>query len=193
MNRPTRMNFRARFWGGLTMHKSLFMTISVLLLAAAQVTGQRLEGRPQFSAQRMELLRLWRLVDELKIDEAQAEKLFPVWSRHRRQRQELQAERKRMAAELRDLLDGDDVDDGALEKRIGEIRDLDKKRGELETTMNSELAKLLSVRQQARFLLFNQQFRGDLKEIIQGLHDRSSGRRGAPSGRGERRLPPWAE
>ncbi len=175
------------------MLKSLLMTISVLLLAASQVTGQRPDGRPQFSAQRMELLRMWRLVDELKVDEAQAEKLFPVWSRHRRQRQELQADRKRMAKELREILDGDTVDDGALEKRIGEIRDLEKKRGEMETAMKGEMTKLLSVRQQARFLLFNEQFRGDLKEIIMGFHSRSSERLMPPNGRGERRLPPWAE
>ena len=98
-----------------------------------------------------------------------------------------------MAKELREILDGDTVDDGALEKRIGEIGDLDKKRGEMETAMKGELTKLLSVRQQARFLLFNEQFRGDLKEIIMGFHSRSSGRLMPPSGRGERRLPPWAE
>jgi Spy/CpxP family protein refolding chaperone len=175
------------------MLKSLFMTVSVLLLAASQVAGQHPEGEARFSAKRMELLRLWRLVDELRVDEAQAEKLFPLWSRQHRQRRELQVERKALTEELRDLLDSDDVEEGALEKHIAQIRDLDRKRGALETATNDELTKLLSTRQQARLLLFGQQFRGDLKEIIQGFRGRSSGRRGAPAGRGERRLPPWAE
>ena len=88
------------------MLKSLFMTVSVLLLAASQVAGQHPEGEARFSAKRMELLRLWRLVDELRVDEAQAEKLFPLWSRQHRQRRELQVERKALTEELRDLLDG---------------------------------------------------------------------------------------
>lgn len=176
------------------MLKSLLTIVSVLLLAASQVAGQGPDDRPQFSAQRLELLRLWRLVDELEVDEGQAEKLFPVWSRHRRQRQELQADRKRMTEELRELLGGKDVDDDALQKRIGEIRGLDKKRGELEAAMNTELTKLLSVRQQARLLLFSDQFRDDLKEIIRGFRGRSSSRRGgAGFSPGQRRVPPWAE
>ena len=173
------------------MPTSLLIVATVLVLGGSPVMGQPSAARSPISTQRMELLRMWRLVDELEIDEAQAEKLFPVWSRHRRLRDELRADRKRLTDELGKLLDKEDVEDAALEKQIGDIRALDRKSDETKTAMQKDIAQLLTVRQQARLLLFDESFRGDLREIVRMFRrGPSSGRRGPRSG-SEWPGPPW--
>ena len=172
------------------MTKSLL--ISALVMAVSfQAAAQ--PGEQPLSPERLHLLRLWKLVDELKIDEAQAQKVFPVWSRHQRQRLEVRADQQRVAKELVTLLDGDDVDEGALGERIEEMRQLKRRAHKMESGMNEELTKLLSVEQQARLLLFDQRFRGDLMQIIRGVRGRFRGMRGGMSDRGARRGSPWPE
>ena len=124
------------------------MLISALVVALSfQAAAQPGERTSPLSPERLHLLRLWKLVDELKIDEAQAQKVFPVWSRHQRQRLEVRADQQRLADELVTLLDDDDIDEGALGERIEEMRQLKRQAHKMESGMNEELTKLLTVEQ----------------------------------------------
>ena len=116
--------------------------------------------------ERLELVRMWRLVEELRIGEEQAARLFPFWSEHRRQSRGIQRERKQAANELKHLLDQNDIPDEVLMEKMGKIRAIDKKKEDLELIFREKMVVLLSVRQRARLLLFQERFRKDLQDFL---------------------------
>ena len=132
---------------------------------------------------RLELIRLWWLVDELQIDEEQATHLFPVWSRHHHQRRELQQRRQRAAEELAELLKQEDTEEEALKKQIEQVRGLDKEKEDLTRQFHNSMAELLTVRQQARLVLFDDGFRKDLQELIRAFRQFRRSRDGPPGRR----------
>lgn len=119
--------------------------------------------------ERLELIRMWRLVDELHIGEEQATRLFPFWSNHRRQAREIQQDRKQAAEELVNLLKQGDVRDEVLKEKMRQIRAIDKKKDELALIFRKKMAALLTVRQQARLLLFEERFRKDLRDFLKDV------------------------
>ena len=116
--------------------------------------------------ERLELIRLWRLVDELQIGEEQAVRLFPFWSNHRRQTREIQQDRKKAVEELVNLLGREEVRDEALKEKMKQIRAIEKKKEELARIFHEKMADLLTVRQQALLLLFQEKFRKDLQDFL---------------------------
>tara|TARA_B100000029_G_scaffold188057_1_gene185583 strand:+ start:32 stop:493 length:462 start_codon:yes stop_codon:yes gene_type:complete len=149
---------------------------------------------------RVELLRLWRLVDELGIDADQAVGIFPVWSQHNRERQELGNRRARIEEQVAEMLESDVGDEAESEllELIGALRQLEEEAAGIKRSFRDRMADLLTVRQQARFLLFEDRFRLDLRELVRDVrHLRSrrggglGGEGGDREGRGQRRGTWW--
>lgn len=149
-------------------------------------------GRPgtlNEASERLDLLRMWRLIDRLEVREDQAADLFPMWSRHRRERRDMQAERARLAKGLTEALDDSSGTESQLLKWMGRMEALDARLAEAEGAFRSELAQVLDVRQRARLMLFPEQFRGEVSEMIRGLRgmpsygSRQGGGRGWSAGR----------
>ncbi len=131
------------------------------------------KGRTEAS-ERLDLLRMWRLIDKLEVREDQAADLFPMWSRHRRERRELQAERARLAEGLAQALDEASSSESQLLEWMGRLAAVGTRRAEAEAAFSRDLGKVLDVRQRAHLLLFQDQFRGEISEMVRGL-------RGMPS------------
>ena len=140
-------------------------------------------GPPGPAREHLELLRMWRLIDHLGLDEAQAAKVFPVFRRQREARESLTAERRQVLASLKQKLD-EGASDGELREAIAQARQMETRLREAEAASEKELADLLSVEQQARLLLFDATFRADLREMVRSM-------RGA--GPGREAHPPWEE
>lgn len=125
-----------------------------------------------------ELLRMWRLVDELAIDEQQAERVFPVFRRHRVQRDSLAMVRIRALTRLRKQLEGD-ADEAELSALILQARAAAVELRQAEEGFAAELTTVLSTRQQAQLLLFDSSFRSDLQDVVRRMR---GGGRQAPEG-----------
>lgn len=139
---------------------------AVVLAAVGAIAQPQVGTAPR--RERLELLRMWRLVEELGIDEQQAEKVFPVLRRHRVAHEALAARHRELLASLRQQLDsgaGDDV----LLASIDQIQVSAKELREHEASLPGELAGSLSTAQQARLLLFDQSFRTDLRDIVRRM------------------------
>jgi len=64
------------------------------------------------------------------------------------------------------LLEEGSSKDGELKEQIGRIRALDRELLDLNRGFHQDMTQVLSVRQQARLLLFEERFRRDLREVI---------------------------
>jgi len=168
----------------LTMKTTLVaLALLLTLLSHADVFAQP-DRRNGPSQERLELLKLWRLVDELEITEEQSVRLFPVLSAHRRAVRDLQAKHRTVGEDLERLLQKEGVSDGELRDKMGALRLLESQESELKSSFHKQLEGLLSARQQAQFLLFEGRFRGDLRGIVRQFRELEGGDASAPHRRG---------
>ncbi|MFC1525284.1 hypothetical protein ACFL6X_00560 [Candidatus Latescibacterota bacterium] len=155
--------------------KTLLMAVALAACLAAPAPAQRGRGLStslgEAGLERLELLRMWRLIDQLEVDEEQAAKLFPLWSRHQRERRALQAERGKLGRELTRLLADEETGDGELEAQIAQVEAMDARIATASSDFHRQLATVLTARQRARLLLFPEQFRGELREVLKGIRD----------------------
>jgi Spy/CpxP family protein refolding chaperone len=162
---------------------TILTAICITLIAVA--AGGQARARPGMSAERVEMLKLWRIIDELEIEEKQAAQLFPYWSKNQRDKRSLGDERRQATHTLHQLLQSEDTDDGELEKQIGMIRVIDQRVFELNMAFRDGLKKHLDARQRARLMVFEERFRGDLRDMVRGF------RRMRPDGDGTRSGGGW--
>lgn len=148
---------------------------------------ERMGDRPKHFA----MLRMWRLVDELEIDEDQAMRVFPAFRRQRVQQDSLEKQRRDLLAVVTRQL-REEADDDALQASIRNVRTAEEAIELSQAAFDKELAKLLTTRQQARLLLFDATFRTDLVDIVRRMRGAgegpgSEGMSGPGGGRGRLR------
>ena len=161
------------------MKATAALIILSLSLSEAAWSQPPSEGRR--SRDRIQFLKMWRLVDHLEIDVDQAAVLFPLLSQHHRKMEELRGQRKQAARDLRHILGGESPKDSELLAAMEKVADLDRRLRVTEDEFNKSLESHLTVRQRAKLVLFSDHFRRDLREIVEGMR--------ASEGRGSR----WRE
>ena len=166
------------------MRTAMMAAIGLLVSMAAHGQDPPPARAAGISGERLEMLKLWRIIDELEIEAEQAAELFPYWSKHQRDQRLLAEERREATRALHHLLIGEDTSDGDLEKQIDEIRTIDKRLQQQERGFQDGLRQYLSVRQPARLIVFEQRFRGDLRDMVRGFRGMRRGWDGHPQGPG---------
>jgi Spy/CpxP family protein refolding chaperone len=156
----------------------IILACSVLLSATAmaQETSPRSQGGAPAadSAQReetrrkVEALKLARLTEALKLDEKTAAKFIPAITVIGQQRREQMAEQRQAILDLRRQLNGPAVEEkklrASVDRVFGSQREMMKLREkELETIRNS-----LTLEQQARYVVFQQEFMQEVRDVMRG-------------------------
>ena len=142
------------------------------LLVAANLIGSRAPparaGEPQrfdrtgiprrdsideSSLGRMRSLRAWRVITELKLDEAAAARVLPIFARYDERDLALLAERLDITCELRALLAAPRPDDSHISRALDRLAASHSHRRALHDERLDELRRVLPPAQQARLLL----------------------------------------
>jgi Spy/CpxP family protein refolding chaperone len=135
---------------------------------------------------RIEAIRIWRLTEALKLDEKTSAKFFPVLSSLTQRRHELLRENMETERELRLFLEVGKPDEkkikaalDKMEKNHHEMMKLTEK--EIEATKD-----YLTVEQQARYYLFQQDFQREMRRKMAGARGagQGPGRQGMRGGSG---------
>jgi Spy/CpxP family protein refolding chaperone len=138
------------------------------------------EAKREEIRKKIEAVRIWRLTEELNLDANSAAKLSAFLSSFDQQRREIMRDQMATMRELRRFLNASEPDESKLKAAIEK---LEKNRHALQESRDKETAGLkniLSTKQQARFLLFQQEFRREMQNMIAG----------ARGGAGEGRMGP---
>jgi transcriptional regulator of heat shock response len=128
--------------------------------------------------ERIETLRMWKLTKALDIDEKTSAQLFPLLNRFDKRRADIEHSLSSGIRDLREAL---------REKREAQLRSILEKLENshvslqaLQAEERSELKKILTLEQQARFVLFQLEFSRDIRKIIaearERRHERGGGR-----------------
>ncbi len=136
---------------------------------------------------RIETLKMWKLTKALDLDEATSSRLFPALNKYDKKRHEIEQDLRDGMSKLREALRG------RSEINLKDIIDkLDYNHKELQRINDKEWAEIkniLTLEQQAKFIIFRQEFDRDIKKIIAEAKERKFEKRG----RNKPEMPPMPE
>lgn len=159
------------------------------------VVGQssaRFPATPEERRERLRVFRMWRLIDVLDLKEGQSDKFFLTLKRYDGEEDRLNGERERLSAALRGMAVRPETPEKALLDTMQAIRQQDELLRQARARFHAEVVSILSVRQQAKLMLFEQRFDLALRDaIMEVMWRRGGGGEGrGPGGWGEGWGPP---
>ncbi len=131
---------------------------------------------------KMEAVRMWRLTEALKLDEKTSAKLAAVLGSLDQRRGALMTESRETLRELRSSLKEGNPDEKKLKTALEKIR---KNQDEMMDLRKKELNKIkdiLTVEQQARYLVFQHEFQREMRGMIAGARGEGRGGKGMRGG-----------
>lgn len=149
-----------------------FLILATLGIATAQAQPQREAVRD-----RIREVKAWQVVEDLGLDEDQAREFVPLMERYDRENDALKAERRRLEAELEELVKDVDANANPMRAVMADLRDLDRRKADNERWFRDQAYPLLSLQQQARYELFEKRFRAQIRELIKDVRRERGSRR----------------
>ncbi|MEK6527326.1 MAG: hypothetical protein AAB089_04105 [Nitrospirota bacterium] len=123
---------------------------------------------------KVETLKLWKLTDALDLDEATAVKLFPIINKYDKKRFTAEQNIRKDMKNLRKNVDTANPDE--LKELIGRIEENHKELQAINHEQLEELSSKLPVKKLAKFIIFQQDFDREMKNIIaDARHKRRAG------------------
>ncbi|MBT3180409.1 MAG: hypothetical protein HOB40_04730 [Candidatus Marinimicrobia bacterium] len=162
---------------------------SILLLALISGLMAQDFDRPEKDHERsekMEMMMVWKLTDELALTTEQAEKFFPRFRQHRQELDDTKKMERALGKDLKQKVKKDkDISEKDVKETIKKMTELRKQVVDLESNFLLGMDDLLSPVQLARLGMFKQKMmknvRGELKE-----HREKKGKRGKNNQFGKR-------
>jgi Spy/CpxP family protein refolding chaperone len=145
--------------------------------------GPPSEERREEVRKKIEAVRIWRLTEELKLDTTSSAKLSSLLSSLDQRRRDAVREQMEAMRDLRFLLKTAKPDEAKIKPLL---ENLEKSHHEIQAVREQEMKvikNILTIEQQARFLLFQQDFQREMREMISGARGKGPGgpgRRGGP-------------
>jgi hypothetical protein len=121
---------------------------------------------------RIELIRMWKLTEELDLTEETGAKLFPILHKYDEKRIELHKERQNVMNQLRRALEDEATSDETIEATMEEVDKNALAVSDLIRQQHQELKGVLSLRQQAKFILFQREFHREIRKTISEARER---------------------
>ena len=140
------------------------------------------EERREEIRKKIEAIRIWRLTEALKLDADTSVRLSSILSSLNLKRREIQREQIEAMRTVREILRSARPDEAKLKSLLDRLESNHRSMQELREREIKNLKEILSTEQQARFLIFQQEFQREMRGIIEGA-------RGGGQGRGQLRGP----
>lgn len=158
----------------------LFLVLGFAVDSMAEPQGE--SDRPPTKEQaekvrtRIETLRMWKLTKALDLDERKSAQLFPLLNRYDKKRAEAEnAMRDTMRALRESLKEGREVQ---IKNILDRLEQNHKSMQNIREAEWEELRGILSIEQQARFIIFQQEFDREIRKIIEETRGRRQERLG---------------
>lgn len=135
---------------------------------------QAIEKRKKIR-ERIELIRMWKLAEELQLTEETGAKLFPILQKYDEKWIGLQGERRTIIQGLRKALHDEGISDQEVEATMVRMEENASAAVDLLREQRQELKGILSPRQQARFILFQRRFHREIRRVIAEARERRMG------------------
>ena len=154
--------------------KKILPIISIVLILATGIFAQ--PGPPPMGGngprreqlkQRLEIIKMWKLIENLKLTEEQSMKFFPLKNAHDEALREISRGHESVQNELEELLKSEDYPEYQLTNLIDSVRTLRIRKFEEEMAFMDGAMEILTQEQQAKLVLFERRFREEVRELIE--------------------------
>lgn len=115
--------------------------------------------------------RVWKLTDVLELSEEQMPVFYSRLKDIDRLEADLLKDQREVVKRLSDILNEDKIDEQKLREALDEHRAIRLKRIEEVGRLRDDAEMMLSAEQRARYVVFDQEFRSDIRNIIQKARD----------------------
>jgi Spy/CpxP family protein refolding chaperone len=136
------------------------------------------EEKREAIRRKIEAVGIWKLTDALKLDTATSAKLASYLSSMDQQRMGLIRDHMMTMGELRRSLKASKPDEKSLKICLDRLEKNRRAIQELRDKELSGLKDILTTEQQARYVLFQQEFQREMREMIAAARDRGGAGRG---------------
>jgi Spy/CpxP family protein refolding chaperone len=133
---------------------------------------------------KMEAVRMWRLSEALKLDEKTSAKLAAVLGSLDQQRGAIMRENRETIRELRSTLKAGNPDEKKLKAALEKIRKNQDAMMDLRKKELHQIKDILTIEQQARYLIFQHEFGREMRGMISGARGQGRGGKGMRGGSG---------
>jgi Spy/CpxP family protein refolding chaperone len=180
-------------WFTIVMALMMVLGLSgVTVLAQPAAAPEPGEERGMTQERREELRNkiehIWqqKLTERLDLTEAEQAKLFPLLRQYEEQKRVLRQENRHLVRELEGKIKAN-ASEKELKRTIKALEENERKLQEMKEEGFHELAQILPVEKQARYIVFQEQFRREIHRLIQKARHRERGPRTGPPEEGPER------
>ena len=152
------------------------------LIIFAFICASTAWARPWQNRQKMrekfETMKMWKIMDALNLDSQTALKIFPVIREMDEKKMQLREKQRDLMRKIAALAKGDARSAGNLSTLANQIFDINKQIAALPREEFKKLQSILSEKQLAQYILFQQRFRREfIRQWLRGKRD-NKGKRG---------------
>ena len=166
----------------------LMATITVLLFASSFAQGGRPQERPQNppapeeltqappSPERREQLRrdienmrIWKMTQFLELSTEQSTKVFPIFNDFQKEREKLEEERGEMMRRLGELVESEAEHESEIRRLMSGLVKNREGMVSRKDEFRREAGKVLSLKQQAKLVLFEEHFKREIRGMIEDI------------------------
>lgn len=147
---------------------SILLIVPISLFAQpprGQFDGMRKPPRRQ----QIEMLRIWKMTEELDLTEQQAEKFFPKLRNEDKKIEELEQQRQKIFRNLHEDVKKGEIDAKELDKTINDLTEIQTDIIQKHARFIRDMDGILSTDQQARLIIFRHRFRERMVDMMRDV------------------------
>jgi hypothetical protein len=119
--------------------------------------------------QRLETMKIWKLTEAVGLTSEQSEKFFPLYNKHQKAMETIENKRFELVNRLDTLSNDPNSSDQKLNEIIGQLSDIPQQVSAERERFFKEISSMLSKRQQAKLIVFEERFRQQLQDFIRDV------------------------
>jgi Spy/CpxP family protein refolding chaperone len=147
-----------------------------LLIFTGSVFAQP-PGPPEFKngpmreriRERIETMKIWKLTDALNLTSEQSEKFFVLYNKHQKAFEEIEDKRMELINRLDSLINNPQSSNQKMNELISQFQDVPQQMAVENERFLKDISPILSVRQQAELIVFEERFRQQMREFVREI------------------------
>jgi len=130
---------------------------------------ERRGPRHEKMRERIKTIKIWQLTEAVDLTTEQSEKFFPIYNKHQNDHEKLEEEKLLLLRKLDKLSEESDVSESEIKNALDGLTEIDNKSIALRKSFLNEISGVLSIKQVAKLLVFEERFKRRLQENIRDI------------------------
>jgi len=128
----------------------------------------------------IENMRIWKMTQYLELSTGQSTKFFPIFNDFQKKREKLEEERGEMMRQLAEFVESEGKHEAEIRRLMSGLVKDRQKMVDLVDEFRREAGRVLSLKQQAKLVLFEEHFKREIRGMIEDIRMRKRFRQGPP-------------